>query len=187
MPYVGCNAMKTLLIIITFLFLTTTLVAQKVRLEADNSPYLCLNDSIAETFELKLNKDKVDSTITILYDYDNGRSSNSKRIIIWTHKAQSKTRIIEGCDIIKKDTTYSLDFSNLWDYIRATHFDDVTVAIKSGTGQSHDNFYHITVNTPHKSFFVVVRDNERRSSSKYKTPESDSRVMLTNKIDKLVH
>jgi hypothetical protein len=94
---------------------------------------------------------------------------------------------VEGCDKILKDTTYILDFSNLWDYIGRTHFDDVTVPIKSGSGQSHDKFYHITITTPKKSFFIVVRDNERRSSVKYKTPENDTRVMLTNKIDNLIN
>ena len=67
-----------------------------------------------------------------------------------------------------------------------THFDDVTVPIKSGTGQSHDKFYHITVTTPTKSFFIVVRDNERKSTAKHKLLESDTRVMLTNKIDDLL-
>jgi len=76
--------------------------------------------------------------------------------------------------------------TELWKFIKATHFDDVSVPIKSGTGQSHDKFYHITVTTPTKSFFVVVRDNERKKSEKYKMPESDTRVTLTNKIDELL-
>ncbi len=177
--------MKTLTTIIFLLLGTTLLIAQKVRLEGDNSRYLCLNDSIAETFEIKLKKSKVDSTITILYDYDNGRLLNSRRIIIWTHNGTSNIRLVEGCDKIKKDTTYTSNLVDLWEYIKTTHFDDVTVPIKSGTGQSHDKFYHITVTIPTKSFFIVVRDNERNSSDKYKTPESDTRVMLTNKIDAL--
>jgi hypothetical protein len=180
-------AMKIFLITSLLLFAETTLVGQKVRFVADNSSYLCLNDSITKTFEIKLKKNKIDSTITILYDYDNGRLPNSKRITIWTRKGQSNIRIVEGCDKITKDTTYSLNLSNLWEYIQVTHFDEVTVPIKSGTGQSHDKFYHITINTRHKSFFIVVRDNERKSSGKYKTPESDTRVMLTNKIDNLVN
>ena len=179
--------MKTFLSILFLLFLTIPLLAQKVRFEGDNSPYLCLNDSIAETFELKLKENKVDSTITILYDYDNGRLPNSRRIIIWTHNGQSHIKLVEGCDQITMDTTYLFNSISLWEYIRGAHFDHVSVPIKSGTGQSHDKFYHITVNIPHKTFFIVVRDNERRSSAKYKTPESDTRVMLTNKIDSLLN
>jgi hypothetical protein len=78
------------------------------------------------------------------------------------------------------------NLTDLWSYIKVTHFDDVSVPIKSGTGQSHDRFYHITVTTPAKSFFVVVRDNERKKTEKYNTPESDTRVMLTNKIADLL-
>ncbi len=178
--------MKTLLIISFILFWTTLLNAKKVRLEGDNSQYLCLNDSIAETFGTKLKRDKVDSTITILYDHDNGRLPNSIRVIIWTHNGTSKIRLVQGCDKITKDTTFTYNLTDLWSYIKVTHFDDVSFPIKSGTGQSHDRFYHITVTTPKKSFFVVVRDNERKNTEKYKTPEFDTRVMLTNKIDNLL-
>ena len=178
--------MRTLTLISFFLFWTSLLNSQKVRLEGDTSRYLCLNDSIAETFAIKLKQGKVDSTITILYDFDNGRLQNSKRVILWTHNGESAIRLVEGCDKIKKDTTYVCSLTNLWQYINVTHFDDVTVPIKSGTGQSHDRFYHITVTTPSRKFFVVVRDNERRSSEKYPTPESDTRIMLTNKIDALI-
>ena len=183
---VGCNTMKTLLIISFVLFWTTLLNAQKVRLENDSSKYTCLNDSIAETFAVKLKMDEVDSTITVLYDYDNGRSPNSIRVVIWTHNGTSKVRLVQGCNKITKDRIFTSILTDLWDYIKMTHFDDVSVPIKSGTGQSHDRFYHITVTTPERSFFVVVRDNERRRTEKYKTPESDTRVMLTNKIDELL-
>jgi len=179
--------MKFLLAIIFFLFSTSTLVAQRVRLEGDNSTYLCLNDSLAATFGMRLKKNKIDSTIAILYDYDNGRLPNSRRILIWTHDGKSNIKLVEGCAKIIKDTTYLFNADDLWEYIRVTNFDDVTVPIKSGTGQSHDMVYHITVNTPDKSFFIVVRNNERKSSVKYKAPESDTRIMLTNKIDELFH
>jgi len=178
--------MNTLTIISFFLFWVSPLNSQKVRLAGDTSRYLCLNDSIAETFGVELKKSKIDSTITILYDFDNGRLQNSRRAIIWTHNGASTIRLVEGCDKITKDTTYTCSLTNLWQYINVTHFDDVTVPIKSGTGQSHDRFYHITVTTPTRKFFVVVRDNERRSTEKYPTPESDTRVMLTNKIDALM-
>lgn len=178
--------MKTFLTISFVLFWINLLNAQKVRLEGDNSKYLCLNDSIAETFATKLKKSKVDSIITILYDYDNGRLPNSIRAVIWTHNGTSRIRIVQGCDKIIKDTIVTYNLADLWTYIKVTHFEDVSVPIKSGTGQSHDRFYHITVTTPAKSFFVVVRDNERKKTEKYKTPESDTRVMLTNKINDLL-
>ena len=178
--------MRTFLTITGFSFLLTNSFGQKVRLEGDTSKYLCLNDSVAETFAINLKENKVDSTITILYDFDNGRLQTSKRIVIWTRNGKSSLRIIQGCDKIFRDTTYPFNAENLWAYIHATHFDNFTVPIKSGTGQSHDRFYHITVSTPKRSFFVVVRDNERRSTPKNPTPESDTRVMLTNKIDSLV-
>ncbi len=178
--------MKTLATIL-FLFFTTILQAQKVRLENDNSRYLCLNYSIAENFEQKLLMGKVDSSISILYDYDNGRLPNSRRIVIWTHNGTSRIRIVEGCDKIFTDTIYTSELAELWQYIKTTHFDDVTVPIKSGTSRSHDNFYHITITTPAKSFFIVVRDNERKKSEKNKSPESDTRVMLANKIDALLN
>jgi predicted RND superfamily exporter protein len=178
--------MKTLTTLLFFLFSTTLLPAQKVRLEGDNSRYLCLNDSLAKTFEETLQKRDIDSTISILYDYDNGRMPDSRRIVIWTHNGASQIRVIEGCSKIKKDITHTISLVDLWSYINTSHFDDVSVPIKSGTGQSHDRFYHITIKTPTKSFFVVVRDNERRPTERYKNPESDTRIMLTNKIDTLV-
>ena len=179
--------MRQLIITSFFLLFWTTLNAQKVRLEGDNSKYLCLNDSIAETFENKLKQNKVDSIITILYDYDNGRLPNSIRVIIWTHNGKSILKLVQGCDKVTKDATSPCNLTDLWKYIKMTHFDDVTVPIKSGTVQSHDKFYHITVTTPTRSFFVVVRDNERKSTEKYKTPESDTRIMLTNKIADLLN
>jgi len=178
--------MRAFLTIIAFTCFAKTSFTQKVRLEGDTSKYLCLNDSIAETFTVNLKKEKVDSTITILYDFDNGRLQTSKRIVIWTHDGKSNLRIVQGCDKILSDTTYLFNAENLWAYIRVTHFDDFTVPIKSGTGQSHDRFYHLTVSTPKRSFFVVVRDNERRSTPRNPTPEIDTRVMLTNKIDSLI-
>ena len=174
-------------LITTFLvFWSIGVLAQKVRLEGDDSRYLCLNDSIADTFEMKLKKDNIDSTISILYDFDNGRLPNSRRIVIWTHNGTSRIRLVEGCDRISKDITYVTNLTSLWNYIRTTHFDDVSVPVKSGTGQSHDKFYHITVNTSGKSFFIVVRDNERKIANKNYTPESDTRVILTNAIDSLL-
>ncbi len=178
--------MRLLITTLFFVLFCTTLNAQKVRLEGENSKYLCLNDSIAETFENKLKQIGVDSTIAILYDYDNGRLPNSIRVVIWTQNGKSNLRLVQGCDKIIKDTTFSSNLTDLWSYIKMTPFDDVTVPIKSGTGQSHDKFYHITVTTPTKSFFIVVRDNERGNSEKHKTAESDTRVMLTNRIDALL-
>lgn len=178
--------MKIPITTIFLVFWSIAVFAQKVRLEGDDSQYLCLNDSIAETFEMSLKKDKIDSTISILYDYDNGRLPNSRRIIIWTHNGSSKIRLIEGCDKISKDITYVSNLTNLWNYIKTTHFDDVSVPIKSGTGQSHDRFYHITLNMPGKSFLIVVRDNERKISNESYIPEADTRVILTNKIDGLL-
>jgi hypothetical protein len=178
--------MKILTTLLFLLFSTTLLFAQKVRLEGDNSRYICLNDSLADRFEDTLQKRGVDSTISILYDYDNGRIPDSRRIILWTHNGASHIRGIEGCSKIKKNITHPIDLNDLWSYIKTNRFDDVTVPVKSGTGQSHDRFYHITIKTPARSFFVVVRDNERRPTERYKHPESDTRIMLTNKIDTLV-
>jgi hypothetical protein len=178
--------MKILAIASLLIFWTNIIVAQKVRLEGNNDRYLCLNDSIAETFEMKLKEAKIDSTITILYDFDNGRLSNSRSIIIGPHNGISNVRIIEGCDKIIRDTTYTCNLTSLWQYIGVTHFDDIAIPINSGTGQSHDKFYHITVTTPSKFFIVVVRDNQRKKSEKYKSPESDTRVMLTNKIEAII-
>jgi hypothetical protein len=178
--------MKTLTTLLFFLFSTTLLFAQKVRLGGDNSRYLCLNDSLAGTFEETLQQSGVDSTISILYDYDNGRMPDSRRIIIWTNNGASHIRVIEGCSEIKKDIAHTIDLVDLWSYIKANQFDAVTVPIQSGTGQSHDRFYQITIKTPTKSFFVVVRDNERKPTDRYRQPESDTRIMLTNKIDTLV-
>ena len=178
--------MRTLITISFLLFCNKILSAQKVRLEGDNSNYLCLNDSIAQTFLRTLSKSKVDSTISILYDYDNGRLPTSIRALIWTHNGVGRVRFVQGCDKITKDSTIKCNLDKLWKYIEKSKFDDVSVPIKSGTGQSHDKFYHITVTTPKKNFFVVVRDNEREKTEKYKTPEVDTRVMLTNIIDAIL-
>ena len=126
---VGCNALRNTLTILSFLLLSTTLVAQKVRLVGDNSLYLCMNDSIIETFKMKLEKGKVDSTIAILYDFDNGRLDNSRRVVIWTHNGQSNIRIVDGCDKITMDTTYLFNAISLWEYIRKTSFADGNVPI----------------------------------------------------------
>jgi hypothetical protein len=179
--------MKILTTILLLLFCETSISAQKVRLVGDYSRYLCLNDSIADAFFETLKRDKVDSIISILYDYDNGRLPNSLHVRIWTHNGKSKLRFIEGCDSIINDTTFVCDLTKLWEYIKTTNFDDVSIPIKSGTGQSHDQFYHITISTPVKSFFVVVSDNQRKATVKNKTPESDTRVFLANKVDALLN
>ncbi len=158
--------MKTLLTILFSFLFAAFATAQKVRLEGDNSPYLCLNDSVTQTFENSLQKQKVDSIISILYDYDNGRLPDSKTITIWTSHNQSRIRIVQGCDSLMNDTTYTLAAADLWRYIKDTKFESVAVPIKSGRYQSHDKFYHITVTTPKKSFFVVVRDFERNSKER---------------------
>lgn len=176
--------MKTLLIILSSFLIVANATAQKVRLEGDNSPYLCLNDSVTQTFESSLQKQNIDSIISILYDYDNGRLPTSKTITIWTSHNQSHIRVVQGCDRLIKDTTYSFAASDLWQYINDTKFESVSVPIKSGRYQSHDKFYHITVTTPKNSFFVVVRDFERHS--KEKAAQLDTRVVLTNKIDSLI-
>jgi hypothetical protein len=120
-------------LIVLFLCCSMTLYSQKVRLEGDSSRYLCLNDSIAATFKKTLDKEKVDSTISILYDYDNGRLPDSRQIIIWTHNGTGRIRIIDGCDRIEKDTAYSFNVKHLWDYIAVTKFDDLTVPISQDT------------------------------------------------------
>jgi hypothetical protein len=185
--HVHCNAMQVVVIIIMFVFCYVTSVAQKVRLEGDDSEYLCLNDSLAESLKLQLTKLKVDSTIAIFYDNDNGRLQNSRRIILWTHDGTSMIRFIEGCNTLSIDTTYAINADSLWNYIHLNQFPEMTVPIKSGSGQSHDRYYKITVTTPKRSFYTVVRDNERKPSAKYQNPENDSRIMLTNKIDNLFH
>lgn len=178
--------MRIITTIMLFFVWANCLYAQKVRLVGDSSKYLCLNDSIAQTFSMSLKKAKIDSTIKILYDYDNGRLPNSVRAIIWTHDGVSNIRFIRGCDRITKDTIFTYNLDDLWKYIKMTHFDDVSIPIESGTGQSHDKCYSIEVTTPTKSLLVVVRDNERKSTEKYKYPEADSRVMLANKVDSLL-
>lgn len=182
---VGCNTMKTLLTILFSILFVSIVTGQKVRLEGDNSPYLCLNDSVTQTFESSLQKQNVDSIISILYDYDNGRLPSSKTITIWTYHNQSHIRIVQGCDSLMKDTTYAFAASDLWQYINDTKFESVSVLIKSGLYRSHDKFYHITVTTPKKSFFIVVRDFER--NSKEIAAQTDTRVILTNKIDRLIN
>jgi hypothetical protein len=174
----------TIIFVISWFFTST---AQRVRLEGDDSKYLCLNDSLAKSFELRMARLNVDSIISIFYDYDNGRMQNSRRIFLWTHDGSTMIRLIEGCNTIIIDTAYAIKADSLWDYIRMNQFSDMTVPIKSGTGQSHDRYYKITVTTPLRTFYMVVRDNERKPSTKHQNPENDSRIMLTNKIDSLIH
>jgi hypothetical protein len=176
---------KKLVLIHIILCLAIVVYGQKQRLEGDDSPFLCKVDSVAETFMDKLHQARIDSTISILYDYDNGRLQNSRRAIFWTNNGESHIRLVEGCNEITKDTTFLFNSSDLWTFIDKSNFEDVTVAIKSKKYVSHDKFYHITVTAPHRNFFVVLRDYERKDNSN--EVQSDTRVVLANMIDKLLN
>ena len=179
--------MKTFLTISIFTLLTSPLLAQKVRLEGDNSPFLCKNDSISETSAYKMKKNRIDSMISILYDFDNGRLPNSRRILIWTHSGKSYIRLIEGCDKIVKDTTWAFNSEPLWEFIKTNTFKSVSVPINSAYSQSHDEFYHITISLPKRDFFIVVRNYERKVDDRNKNALKDTRVILTNMIDNLLN
>lgn len=184
--YKYSNPMPRLILLLVLLFSFATTNAQKFRLEGDDSEYLCLNDSLADLFENALRKKGADNIISVLYDTDNGRLQTTLRAVIWTHKGIDSIRLIQGCDQIMKDTTISLNLSGLWQYINTTRFEDMSIPILSGTGQSHDKFYVIQVKTPKKEFQIAVRENERRPSVKHPLPEVDTRIALTNRIAALL-
>lgn len=177
--------MRILFPILIFLFCTSDGLAQKMRLEGDNSRFLCLNDSIAETFLSRLASKNVDSTISILYDYNNGRLPNSRKAIIWTTDGSTYLKVIEGCDKIIMDTTLGLSADCLWNFIGVTKFPDASTPIESKFYQSHDKFYHIEVKLPRKSFYFAIMNYEREEQTD-KREQMDSRARLANMIDELI-
>jgi hypothetical protein len=156
-----------------------------MRVEGDNSIFICKSDSLASYFLNKLKKQKVDSIISILYDFDNGRVEKSRQIIIWIHEGSSNVKIIAGCDLITKDSVYNFNFLELLTYINKSKFKDVSVPIPSEVYISHDMCYHIEVLFPNKKFIAIVRDYERKQNVANNTSLTDTRIVLANMIDKL--
>ncbi|RZM23582.1 MAG: hypothetical protein EOO88_25705 [Pedobacter sp.] len=178
--------MKTILFYFATFFLSAALYGQKQRLVGDDSRWLCKNDSISEVFIWQLRQQKVDSIISVLYDYDNGRLYDSKQIVFWTKNGINRLRLIEGCDSIRMDITVYTSLSPLWEFVRLNRFDPIQIPIPSFFDMSHDRFYYVELTAGKNEVIAIVRDFERTPDPRNIQALEDSRVILVNKIEDLL-
>lgn len=173
-----------------------TTLGQKVRLEGDDSRFLCHSDSITHFAVKELIDNKVDSIMTFIYDYDNGRVERAVTYIIWIDKGQGFVRQFGGCEQIKNDSTYNLYVSDLFDYYRQKRIDTITGQIEAEMWQSHDMGYYVTVYLPGQTKSYNIRDYERgkgynidgkRMDGQEPKYPSDPRVIWINKFEEKIN
>ncbi len=160
-------------------------MGQKVRLIDDNSTFLCIGDSLSHNFISDLKTQRVDSIISILYDYDNGRVEKSLHLIIWTMEGKSQIRKIRGCDDITSDTTYAVELKPIFAFIEKTKFKGLSEPIKSDMDVSHSMGYFTSVEIGKRAFELNVRDHHLRKTEANKEAIADARVKLIAMLAKL--
>lgn len=166
------------LFFVLFIGLTKFSLGQKVRLEGDVSQFVCAADSI-EHFTIRDLKDSgVDSIMTCLYDYDNGRVSRAVHYILWTKSGKEKIRVIRGCDCITvKDSLLSGQVTALFRFYTTKKVDEAEGYLPSRS--SHDMGYSVKnyLSTKKYSRFRV-KDDVRHFN--------DPKVAFVNEFDKLI-
>ncbi len=177
--------MKTLIIISTLIICTPTSAGQKVRLIDDSSTFLCIGDSLSHNFISNLKQQRVDSIISILYDYDNGRVEKAQHLIMWTKEGKSQVRKIRGCDDITSDTTYAVQLKPILVFISKTRFKGLSEPIKSDINVSHSMGYFTLVELGKRTFEVNVRDYHLQKTVGNKEAQNDARVKLIEMLAKL--
>lgn len=179
--------MKLLIFIIFLLALSFACVAQKQPLVGDNSRYMCLNDSLLETAYIDLRANQVDSLITVLDDYDNGRVAKSKSAILWQFNGKSYGRIMIGYDSTFVDSTFELDLVELWTLVNDPRLRDTVTQIKPFSYRSHGMFHYVSVTVGQSEFFFSVWDDQRSMTESWVKSEIDPRISFVNLIAKLLN
>lgn len=178
--------MQTFLTILAFIIWTFPSAGQKVRYVGDESPFSCKGDSIEHAFLEKLKSQGIDTVITALYDFDNGRVEHSQHNIFWKQNGISWLRTIKGCDNIAGDTILKVNLSEIFAYIDATKFKSIEEPIRTEVIISHNMGYFISAFLSTGQLDINVRDYQRSKMPGNEKALSDSRVILTNMIDSLI-
>lgn len=178
--------MQKLLTILAFIIWTLPSAGQKVRYVGDKSTFLCKGDSLEHALLEKLKLQGVDTVITALYDFDNGRVEHSQHNIFWKQNGITWLRTFKGCDNISGDTTVRVNLNELFAYITATKFKSIEEPIQTEVIISHNMGYFISAFFSAGHLDVNVRDYQRRKIPGNEKAIIDSRVVLTNMIDSLI-
>jgi hypothetical protein len=179
--------MQAFIILLVLIMAVLSSAGQKVRHVRDESTFLCKGDSIEHSFLKKLKLQGVDTIITALYDFDNGRAEHSRHNIFWVHHGGNWLRSFTGCDHISADTTMEVNIKELFAYIGKAKFKGTEEAIETELYMSHNMGYFISISLPHRKININVRDYQRSKIAGNEKAQSDSRVILTNRIDSLLN
>jgi hypothetical protein len=152
--------MKQALIYIVLLFLAVPLYGQKTKPKVAKSRFVCVADSLDYYAVKGLVESQVDSIMTFLYDYDNGRVEEAVHYIIWLHEGKGKIRAISGCNQIGKANTADFDSGRLFNFYAQQHA-QLEKPMKNSSWQSHDMGYYIKVYLPGQTNEFNIRDNQR--------------------------
>ena len=178
--------MQTFFTVLILLILSFPAASQKVRYVGDESTFLCKGDSIEHLFLQKLKLQGVDTIITALYDFDNGRVEYSKHNILWKHNGISWLRSFKGCDNISGDTTMEIQIKVLLAFIDTAKFKKIQEPIETEVNISHDMGYFISIIFPNRNIQIDVKDYQRRKMTGNDKTLMDSRVAFTNMLDALL-
>ncbi len=152
--------MKKVLIYTVLFILAAPLYGQKMKQKVAKSRFVCVADSL-EYYAVKgLVENQVDSIMSFLYEYDNGRVEEAVHYIIWLHEGRGQLRAISGCNQIGKDNTADFESGLLFDFYAQQH-DQLKKPMKNGGWQSHDMGYYIKVYLPGQTNEFNIRDNQR--------------------------
>jgi hypothetical protein len=162
--------------------MTLTVYGQKQLLDGDNSRFFCVSDSINHFAVTGLVDNGIKPIMTFNYDYNNGRVPDAVQYVLWLDNEVGHMKIITGCDKITiKDTTFSTEIHNLFDYYKLNRIDTITRELEPPKiRMSHDMGYYITVYLPEKKEHYYIRDYERACNLK------DPRVLWVNMFEKIV-
>ena len=162
--------------------LTLIVFGQKQRLDGDNSRFFCVSDSIYLYAVTRLVDNGVKPIMTFKYDYNNGRVLEAVQYILWLDNEVGHMKIITGCDKITiKDTTFSTEINNLFDYYKLNRIDTIKRELDPPKiRMSHDMGYYITVYLTGKKEHYYIRDYERADNL------IDPRVLWVNMFEKIV-
>jgi hypothetical protein len=173
---------KTFLILQVILLHSECLIAQKQRVVTDTSKYLCQNDSIADVLLNNLKVRGVDSIISVLYDYDNGRIENTTRIIIWSDNGYDSLRLIQGCDGKIRDSVLCENLFYLWEKVKNFYSIDLNERVSNSGYQSHDLGYSVDLFLPVCRDWFSIRNYQRRNHLE-KVNSPDARVVFINSLE----
>jgi hypothetical protein len=178
--------MQTFFTVVVLMVSTFPSAGQKIRYVGDESTFLCKGDSIDHSFLEKLKLQGVDTIITAIYDFDNGRVEHSKHNVLWKRNGVSWLRTFNGCDVVSGDTTRKVNMDEILAYIDTAKFKGIEEPIETEVLISHNMGYFISISLPNRKIYIDVRDYQRSKIAGNEKALKDSRVTLANMLNALL-